>query len=111
EGEVVGYGAAAAAERLAPLLDADPNELGARLVGDDGYVILARHVAPEVWREIAALNIAGISAEETFERVYPNGNTAGQILGWVDAEGDGAGGAESRLKHPRAAPHGEIGVQ
>ncbi|HLS62830.1 MAG TPA: penicillin-binding protein 2 [Ruania sp.] len=111
EGEVVGYGAAAAAERLAPLLDADPNELGARLVGDDGYVILARHVAPEVWREIAALNIAGISAEETFERVYPNGNTAGQILGWVNAEGDGAAGLESSLNNRLLGTDGEFSVQ
>ncbi len=111
EGEVVGYGAAAAAQRLAPLLDADPNELGARLVGDDGYVVLARHVAPEVWREIAALNIAGISAEETFERVYPNGNTAGQILGWVNAEGDGAAGLESSLNNRLLGTDGEFSVQ
>ena len=111
EGEVVGYGAAAAAERLAPLLDQDPNELGARLVGDDGYVIIARHVAPEVWREIAALNIAGISAEETFERVYPNGNTAGQILGWVNAEGDGAAGLESSLNARLLGTDGQFSVQ
>ncbi|WP_147916582.1 peptidoglycan D,D-transpeptidase FtsI family protein [Ruania zhangjianzhongii] len=111
DGEVVGYGAAAAAEQLGPILDRDVNALGGQLVGDDGYVILARNVAPEVWREIAALNIPGISAEETFDRVYPNGNTAGQILGWVNAEGDGAAGLESSLNNRLLGTDGEFSVE
>lgn len=111
DGEVVGYGASAAAKALAPILDRDVNELGARLVGDDGYTVLAENVAPEVWREIAALNIPGISAEETFDRVYPNGNTAGQILGWVNAAGDGASGLESSLNKKLLGTDGEFTVE
>lgn len=111
DGDVTGYGASAAAEKLAPVLDRDANELGATLVGQDGYSILAENVAPEVWREVAALNIPGISAEETFERVYPNGNTAGQILGWVNAAGDGASGLESSLNKKLQGTDGEFTVE
>lgn len=111
DGEVVGYGASAAAEALAPILDKETNDLGAQLVGDDGYVVLAENVAPEVWREIAALNIPGITAEETFDRVYPNGNTAGQILGWVNAAGDGASGLESSLNNRLLGTDGEFTVE
>ncbi|SED87710.1 peptidoglycan D,D-transpeptidase FtsI family protein [Ruania alba] len=111
DGEVTGYGAAAAARDLAPILDRDVNTLGAELVGDDKYSILARDVAPEVWREIAALGIPGVSAEETFERVYPNGNTAGQILGWVNAEGEGAAGLESTLNDRLLGTDGEFTVE
>lgn len=97
DGEVTGRGAVAAARLLAPILDRDPAELGAELVGDKGYHRLLRHATPETWQAIAALGINGITAERTSQRVYPNGNTAGNILGWVNAEGDGAAGIESTL--------------
>ncbi|UFU05127.1 peptidoglycan D,D-transpeptidase FtsI family protein [Ruania halotolerans] len=111
EGEPTGYGAAAAARDLAPLLNRDVNALGAELVGQDRYHILAREVAPEVWREIAALGIPGVSAEETFERAYPNGNTAGQIVGWVNDEGDGAAGLESTMNTRLLGADGEFTVE
>lgn len=97
DGEVVGRGAAAAAELLAPILDRNAAELGADLVGDRGYYRLAAGLTPEVYQTIAALRINGITSERTSQRVYPNGSTAGNILGWVNAEGDGAAGIESTL--------------
>ncbi|QOR72145.1 penicillin-binding protein 2 [Ruania alkalisoli] len=111
EGEVTGYGAAAAARDLAPILGLDRNRLGAELVGEDRYHILAREVTPEVWQEVAALNVPGISAEETAERAYPNGSTAGQIVGWVNDEGDGAAGLESSLNSRLLGTDGEFTVE
>ena len=101
------YGAAAAAQLLAPILGQRPNELGARLVGDRGYVVLARHATPEVWQRVKALEIDGISAEQKSERVYPNGNTAGNILGFVNSEGTGAAGLEYSLQTRLAGTAGE----
>ncbi|MGC0273497.1 peptidoglycan D,D-transpeptidase FtsI family protein [Pseudactinotalea sp. Z1739] len=97
DGEIVSRGAAAAARVLAPLLDRDPAELGAELVGDNGYHRLLRNATPETWQAIASLGVNGITAERTSQRVYPAGNTAGNILGWVNDEGDGAAGIESTL--------------
>ena len=43
----------------------------------------------------AANVLAGIFQEPTSKRVYPNGELAAGILGYVNAEGQGAGGLES----------------
>ncbi|MFD1719305.1 peptidoglycan D,D-transpeptidase FtsI family protein [Georgenia deserti] len=93
-GEVTGTGAAAAAEELAPLLDQDKAELGAAMVGDSTFVYLAKGLTPAQWRDIRDLGIPGIEPEQTTERVYPNGTTAGNVLGYVGRDGHGLAGLE-----------------
>ncbi|MEN1976456.1 peptidoglycan D,D-transpeptidase FtsI family protein [Cellulomonas sp. P4] len=90
-------GAAGAAQLLAPVLDANVAELGAKLDGDKGFVYVAKNVLPEVWQAVAELRINGITASQVADRVYPNGNLAGNLLGWVNAEGTGATGVEAVL--------------
>ncbi|MBZ2199247.1 peptidoglycan D,D-transpeptidase FtsI family protein [Occultella gossypii] len=109
--EVVSYGAAAAAQVLAPVLGVDANVLGAQLVGEDGYHVLARDVSPELWQQIAALGVNGVYSEDTFERVYPNGATAGNILGWVNADGDGAAGIEQTQNSDLLGTDGQLQVE
>lgn len=89
-----GESAAEAAELLAPLLDVPASELGARLVGDRRYVYLARGVPPEVYRAVIDLRITGVFGEPVSERIYPAGTTAGNVLGFVGAEGHGMAGLE-----------------
>jgi cell division protein FtsI (penicillin-binding protein 3) len=93
DGEEV-TGAPAAAALLAPVLDRDPAELGAEMVGDSTFAYIARGLTPEEWREVAALGIPGIEPEVTSERIYPNGNTAGNVLGYVGRDGEGLAGLE-----------------
>jgi cell division protein FtsI (penicillin-binding protein 3) len=90
-------GAAGAAQLIAPLIEANAAELGAKLDGESKYRKIAKGVLPEVWQSVKALRIDGISAEQVAERVYPNGDVAGNVLGWVNAEGVGAQGVESLL--------------
>lgn len=99
-------GPAGAAQLLAPLLDVNAAELGARLDGDAGFRYVAKGVLPEVWQAVRELGINGISAEQVAERVYPNGNLAGNLLGWVNAEGVGAQGIESTLNEELAGTPG-----
>lgn len=94
DGEVIGTGAAAAADLLAPILDRDPAELGGQMVGDRTWVYLAKDLDPSVWREIRALGIAGIEPEWTTVREYPNGATAGNLIGFVGVDGVGLAGLE-----------------
>lgn len=94
DGRLLGQGAEALAEVLAPILDRPVAELAADLVGDRRGKYIARGVLPETWNAIKALRIAFISAEETSERKYPNGNVAGNILGFVNSEGVGSAGVE-----------------
>lgn len=90
-------GAAGAAQLLAPILGTNAAELGAQLDGDAGYKYIAKNVLPEVWQAVRELRINGITSEQVAERVYPNGNLAGNLLGWVNSEGDGAQGLEATL--------------
>ncbi|HEY0189244.1 MAG TPA: penicillin-binding protein 2 [Cellulomonas sp.] len=90
-------GAAGAAQVLAPLLGLDAAELGATLNGDATFKYVAKGVLPEVWQSVSDLQIDGITAEQVAERVYPNGNIAGNVLGWVNSEGEGAQGIEQML--------------
>lgn len=80
---VVGYGAAAAAALVAPLLDEDPQELGAQMVGDSTYHVIAEAVTPDTWRRIKALGIPGIEPDQRTRRSYPSGSVAGNVLGFT----------------------------
>lgn len=80
---VVGYGALAAAELLAPVLGVDVNELGGAMVGDSTYVIVAEAVTPDTWRQVKALDIQGIEPDQRSRRTYPAGRTAGNVVGYT----------------------------
>lgn len=108
DGEVVGTGAAAAAKLLAPVLGQDPAELGARLVGDSTFVYIAKGLTPAQWREIEALGIPGVEPERVSERVYPNGTTAGNVIGYVGRDGDGLAGLELVFDDELTGTPGEI---
>lgn len=93
-GEIVGTGPTAAAEVLAPVLGLDAPELAADLVGTSRGKYIAKMVLPDTWRAIKALNVTGVAAERTTVREYPNGSTAGNIIGFVNSEGIGSAGLE-----------------
>ncbi|WP_448060123.1 peptidoglycan D,D-transpeptidase FtsI family protein [Cellulomonas hominis] len=90
-------GPAGAASLLAPVLGLNAAELGAALTGDAGYKVIAKDVLPETWQVVRDLRIDGIGGTLVSDRVYPNGNLAGNLLGWVNSEGVGAAGLESKL--------------
>ncbi|MEW1639770.1 penicillin-binding protein 2 [Streptomyces sp. NPDC093801] len=118
-----------AAALLAPILGKDAKEIAARLkTKDTRYVVLARRQTPQVWNQIKDLKklfadkaaadkrhngpganvIAGVFNENSSKRVYPNGDLAAGILGYVNAEGKGGGGLESALDKKLAGKDGEI---
>lgn len=89
--------AAEKAAELAELLDMPAGEVGAVLWGGEEkrqYVYLAKNVLPEVYREVAERRVAGVSGERTSDRSYPADSTAGNVLGFVGAEGHGQAGVE-----------------
>ncbi|MEV7973103.1 penicillin-binding protein 2 [Cellulomonas sp. NPDC089187] len=100
-------GAAGAAELLSPILDISAAELGATLQGDAGFRYVAKGVLPEVWQAVREYRINGISAEQVAERVYPNGNTAGNVLGWVNGDGVGAESIERLMNDELAGVDGQ----
>ncbi|MEU9293028.1 penicillin-binding protein 2 [Streptomyces sp. NPDC048266] len=116
-----------AAALLAPLLGKEPAELAKKLrTPKSRYTLLARKQTPQVWNQIKDLRrvygqkaqrseggnginlLGGILSEPSTKRVYPNGELAAGILGYVNAEGRGAGGVESMLDPELAGKDGKI---
>ncbi|MER6101007.1 penicillin-binding transpeptidase domain-containing protein [Streptomyces sp. NPDC001832] len=117
-----------AAALLAPILGADAAELTAKLSGKGRYTVLARRQTPQVWNQIKDLKsvfaekaakdkaaggpganvLAGVFQEPTTKRVYPNGELAAGVLGYVNADGKGAGGLELQMDKELAGEDGKI---
>ncbi|MEV5984121.1 penicillin-binding protein 2 [Streptomyces sp. NPDC052051] len=112
-----------AAALLAPILGQDAAALTRKLkTPHTRYVLLAQRRTPQVWNQIKDLKntlatkaapgtvsvLAGVLAVPTSKRVYPNGDLAAGILGWVSADGRGGGGIEQQLNKELAGKDGSI---
>ncbi|MDT0614501.1 peptidoglycan D,D-transpeptidase FtsI family protein [Streptomyces lancefieldiae] len=116
-----------AAALLAPILGEDQEDLVDRLRPKNRelrYVRLARRQTPQVWNQIkdlktaltkktetdksAANVLAGVFADPSSKRVYPGGDLAAAVLGWVGADGKGGGGLERKLDETLAGKDGKI---
>ncbi|MFF2064219.1 peptidoglycan D,D-transpeptidase FtsI family protein [Streptomyces sp. NPDC058200] len=118
-----------AAALLSPILGVDGGALVKKLtVPKSRYTVLARRQTPQVWNQIKDLRgvlaakagkdkaaggpgvnvLAGVFQEPSSKRVYPNGELAAGILGYVNAAGRGAGGVESMLDEELAGKDGEV---
>lgn len=64
---------------------------------DSRYQVLATKLTTQQRDMIAEKNYYGIGFQAVSQRVYPEGDMAGQLLGFVNAEGDGAYGIEGYL--------------
>lgn len=114
-----------AAALLAPILGQDAETVAKKLkTKNTRYTLLANRQTPQVWKQIKDLRstlaakaetdpstvnvLAGIVAVPASKRVYPNGDLAAGILGWVNADGKGGGGLEQELNKELAGKDGEI---
>ncbi|WP_239106813.1 cell division protein FtsI, partial [Streptomyces rubrogriseus] len=116
-----------AAALLAPILGQDQEQLAKVLRPKNRelrYVRLARRQTPQVWNQIKDLKtalttkaetdkstvnvLAGVFADPSSKRVYPGGDLAAGILGWVGADGKGGGGLERKLDKTLAGEDGKI---
>ena len=61
------------------------------------YQILATKITRTQADKIKSENLKGIGFQEESQRVYPEGSLASQTLGFVDFNGDGRYGVESKL--------------
>lgn len=87
-----------AAEKLAPLLGRTPGEIYS-MTGPEtsGTVTIARQVAYEAGRAIVAAGLPGVIVEQTARRVYPEGNLAATLLGFIGRDQHGLSGLEADL--------------
>jgi len=85
-----------AARELAPVLDLSEEELLRKLRLERRFVWLRRQVDPAVSTRVKELGIRGIRCTPEAHRTYPNGQLAGQLLGFAGIDGNGLEGLESR---------------
>ena len=90
-GATTASGVAGAAAILAPILGLDEAAVAASLSGERAFAYVAKNVSVDTWNAVSAEKIAGIGKEPTSERVYPNGNVAGNVVGFVGGSADSSG--------------------
>lgn len=61
------------------------------------YTVLAKQISQKQADLIAAEKLPGIGMQELDRRVYPEGNLAAQVLGYVNGDGQGQYGIEQAL--------------
>ncbi|MFM8632697.1 MAG: peptidoglycan D,D-transpeptidase FtsI family protein [Candidatus Nanopelagicus sp.] len=114
----------AAAKVVAPILDMTPAELLPNLQGDRRYVLIAKNLSPQKWRqafdaisqynenvlkEVGGLSkrIGGFMPERSYIRDYPSGKLTSSLVGIVNDQGVGASGIESSLNSVLAGVNGK----
>ena len=104
----VAVGLKGAAEDLAPLLDLPVSTLVHRLTGTSRGATVARGVTPDVAREILRLAVPGLAAYQASRRVYPTGDVAANVLGFVGPDGTARGGLEQAYDTQLAGTPGKL---
>lgn len=114
----------AAAKVVAPILDMTPAELLPNLQGDRRYVLIAKNLSPQKWRQVfdaisqynenalkevggLSKRIGGFAPERSYIRDYPSGKLTSSLVGIVNDQGVGASGIESSLNSVLAGVNGK----
>ncbi len=83
------------AQAIAAILGTPAGPLVERLTGDRRFAYVVKDITPEQWRQIDELGLVGIYSERALERVYPSGDVAANVVGFVGGEaGGGLAGIE-----------------
>jgi cell division protein FtsI/penicillin-binding protein 2 len=85
-----------AVEQLAPLLDIPPNEMRAKLAGARQQVMLATKLPRTTGEAVRNLDLWAVYATPYWQRSYPEHQLLSQVLGFVNAQGQGYYGVEGQ---------------
>ncbi len=83
---------------LARVLGGEEGTYLERLSSTTGFVYLARKVDLDRASELQALDLDGIGFIDDFQRLYPSGELACQVLGFVGIDDEGLAGIEKRYE-------------
>ncbi|WP_449290133.1 peptidoglycan D,D-transpeptidase FtsI family protein [Nonomuraea purpurea] len=97
---------------LARHLGKNEQEIAAKLARTSTrYQLLARDVDPVVASRLLQDRVPALSAKETYRRLYPAGDLAGSLIGFVGDEGGGLGGMEQARNKLLAGRDGKQRVE
>jgi cell division protein FtsI (penicillin-binding protein 3) len=92
---------------LAPVLGLPAGALKEQLAQHTTFVYLSRAVSPVLAGRVMALELPGIGVLPTTKRLYPAGTLASNIVGFVNADGDGVSGLEASYDKVLSGRDGE----
>lgn len=99
-------GVSGAATDIAAITGADPATIQQNLTGERIFAYVIKGVTPEQWRAISDLRVPGVYSEPTKVRTYPAGPVGGNLIGFTNSEGVGAGGLEAKYNSVLAGKDG-----
>lgn len=102
---------AAVAAKLAAVTGGSAADYKAKLDAGIEYAKLADRVSDDTAAKIKALKIPGVGLASQDYRVYPEGNLAAQVLGFVNADGNGQYGVEGYLNNKLAGTPGRLAAK
>jgi len=114
----------AAANVVAPILGISAADLLPDLIGERRYVLIAKNISPEKWRQVyqaigdynskvikevggLSKRIGGFVPERSYIRDYPSGKLTSSLVGIINDQGVGASGIESSLNGVLAGINGK----
>ncbi len=87
-----------AVEKITSVLpELDVHDLRKKLSGDNRFVWVKREITPSQRARLHRLGIPGLGFVEENQRVYPAGNTASHVVGFVNIDNIGIAGMEKHL--------------
>ncbi len=92
---------------LAKLLGVDVTDIAPKLIGDSQYANLAKRVDAETYSAIRELKVPWIYFDRFADRLYPNGAVAGNLIGFVGADGEPLAGLERQYNTCLAGVDGQ----
>ena len=95
------------AGQLSEILGKDKDTLLRKLAGTGKYVNLSKNVDATIYSKIKALDIPWIWPDAHPSRLYPNGAVAGNILGFITADGATLAGIERKMNSCLAGVDGQ----
>ncbi|MBM7830777.1 cell division protein FtsI (penicillin-binding protein 3) [Agromyces cerinus] len=98
-GEVVGLTGDQVEGIISAELAEDPNA---------DYAYVAKLVDTETYEKVKALDIPWVYADDHPSRRYPNGAVAGNLVGWVDPDGEPVAGLERSEDECLASENGKV---
>lgn len=82
------------AQRLAPILGVQPKNVNALLDPKKSFVWVGRKISDAQASAIREASLPGVYLDAETSRQYPQGHLAGQLLGFVNMDGEGIEGVE-----------------
>lgn len=99
-----------AAEKLAPLLEADQADLERKLTfsGKNRYVELKQQIDKDLAKKITEAKVRGVVLRDRDYRAYPEGALFGHLTGYVNSDGRGQYGLEEYLNADLSGRNGQL---